>query len=229
MKKIILLLIIFSAALYAQKQDPDKLLEKVKQKFSVINDYEVNAHIKVDVSFLKVPEMDAKIYFKKPDKMKLDTDGFAMLPRQAFNFSPDRLFKGDYSTVYVKQDNLGGIPVEVIKVIPNDVNSEIVLSTLWIEPGKDIIRKIASTAKRGGSFEITFNYTNKLNYPLPSSVQFSFDAPNVPRGMNSPGSQQQQPKAKSSQPERGQVSVTYSNYKVNKGIPDSIFSEKKEK
>ncbi|MGE5432502.1 MAG: LolA family protein [Syntrophomonadaceae bacterium] len=229
MKKIILLLIIFSAGLYAQNQDPVKLLEKVKQKFSQVNDYEVNAHIKVDVSFLKVPEMDAKIYFMKPDKMKLDTEGFAMLPKQAFNFSPDRLFKGDYSAIYVKKDNLGGTPVDVVKVIPNDPNSEIVLSTLWIDSGKDVIRKIESTPRRGGAFEITFNYNNNMNYPLPSSVQFSFDAPNNPRGMNSPGSQQQQPKAKTGQSERGNVSVTYTNYKVNKGIPDGIFSEKKKK
>lgn len=227
MKKIIVLLIIFSAGLYAQNQDPEKLLTKVRQKFSAVNDYEVNAHIKVDVSFLKVPEMDAKIYFKKPDKMKLDTEGFAMLPKQAFNFSPEHLFKGDYSAIYVKQDNIQGTPVDVVKVIPNDPNSEIVLSTLWIEPGRDLIRKIESTPRRGGSFEVLFSYSGNMNYPLPSSVQFSFDTPNAPRGMNGPGSQQQ--KTKTDQPKRGNVSVTYSNYKVNKGIPDSIFSEKKKR
>jgi outer membrane lipoprotein-sorting protein len=43
------------------------------------------------------------------------------------------------------------------------------------------------------------------------------------RGMN--GSNQ--PKAKD--PQRGSVSITYSNYKVNKGLPDSIFAEKKKK
>ncbi|MGE5351074.1 MAG: LolA family protein [Acidobacteriota bacterium] len=225
MKKIILLLIIFSAALYAQKQDPNKLLEKVKQKFSSVNDYEVKAHIKVDVSFLKVPEMDAKIYFKKPDKMKMDTEGFAMLPKQAFNFSPDNMLKGDYSAIYVKQDNLSGTPVDIIKVIPNDPNSDIVLSTLWIDPVKDVIRKLESTPRRGGSFEISFNYGN-MNYPLPSSIQFSFDIPNPPRGTNGPGGQQ---KAKTNGPARGNVSVTYSDYKVNKGIPDAIFSEKKKK
>ncbi|HEX2867094.1 MAG TPA: hypothetical protein VHO03_08625 [Ignavibacteriales bacterium] len=228
MKKTLLLLIIFSAALYAQNQDAARLLEKVKQKFSKVNDYEVKAHIKVDVSFIKVPEMDAKIYFKKPDKMKLDAEGFAMLPKQAFNFSPDRLFKGDYSAIYVKQDNLGGSPVDVVKVIPNDPNSEIVLSTLWIDRSKDVIRKVESTPRRGGSFEITFNYNNNFNYPLPSQVLFSFDTPNAPRGMNGPGSQQQQ-KTKTDKPRRGSVMVTYSDYKVNKGLPDSIFSEKKKK
>lgn len=227
MKKIILLLVIFSAALYAQKQDPGKLLEKVKHNFtSTINDYEVKAHIKVDVSFLKVPEMDAKIYFKKPDKMKMDADGFAMLPKQAFNFSPANLLKGDYSAIYVKQDKISGTPVDVIKVIPNDPNSEIVLSTLWIDPAKVVIRKVESTPRRGGSFEITFNYNGSMNYPLPSSIKFSFDVPNPPRGSGGPGSQQ---KVKTNGPVRGNVNVTYSDYKVNKGIPDSKFLERKKK
>ena len=230
MKKIILFLFMLSAGLNAQQNhDPYKLLERVKQKFSTVNDYEVNAHIKVDVSFLKVPDMDAKIYFKKPDKLKMDSEGFAMLPKQAFNFSPDRLLSGNYSAIYVKQENIGNTPLEVIKVIPNDENSEIVLSTLWIEPGKNVIRKIESVPRKGGSFEISFNYSSNLNYPLPSSIEFYFDVPNMPRGMNGPGGSRQQPKAKGSKPERGSVSIAYSNYKVNKGIPDSIFSEKKNK
>lgn len=230
MKKIILLLFILSVSIYAQQQDPYKLLDRVKQKFSSsVDDYQVNAHIKVDVSFIKVPEMDAKVYFKKPDKMKMDTEGFAMLPKQAFSFSPDLLFQGKYNAIYVRQDKLDNTPVHVIKVIPDDEKSDIVLSTIWIDPGKEVIRKIASTGRKGGSFEISFNYDANMHYPLPSSIQFSFEAPNSPRGMHGPGSDNQQNRqgTKNGQSEKGRVSITYSNYKINKGISDSFFAEKK--
>ncbi|MDD3558861.1 MAG: hypothetical protein PHW27_09825, partial [Melioribacteraceae bacterium] len=114
---------------YAQDKNPDEILNKVKSEFLKINDYSVNAVINVDVDFLKVPESKATIYFRQPDKMKLESDGFALLPKQGLDFSPSKLLEGDYTAIYTKTDTLDGENIDVIKVIPESDSSGIILST----------------------------------------------------------------------------------------------------
>jgi hypothetical protein len=57
-------------------------------EFEKIDDYQVDVRIKVDVDFLKMPEREATIYYKKPDKFHIDSENFAMLPKSGLNFSP---------------------------------------------------------------------------------------------------------------------------------------------
>jgi len=75
--------------LLSQTKDPDLILTRVKEAFTVIEDYEVDVHIKIDVEFLKVPEGDAKLYFKQPDKIHVESEKFALLPKLV-NDSPSQ-------------------------------------------------------------------------------------------------------------------------------------------
>ncbi len=94
MYKIIVIFLAINFLIIPQKKDPDQILQKVVANFEKIKDYEVDVNIKVDVEFLKVPESNAKIFFKQPDKIALKSEGFAMLPKNGFNFSPASLLKG---------------------------------------------------------------------------------------------------------------------------------------
>jgi outer membrane lipoprotein-sorting protein len=103
MKRILITFFLITAAVSsAQTKDPNKLLDAVRQKFNKVNDYKVNASVKLDMSFIKVPDMTAKVYFKKPDKIKVEAEGFAMLPKQGLKFSPAELLKGDFTALYVR-------------------------------------------------------------------------------------------------------------------------------
>ena len=128
-KSILLFLFIFNS-LNAQTKDPEQILDNVKKEFNSVKDYEVNVNIKVDVDFLKVPETNAKIYFKQPDKIHFESDRFALLPKEGLDISPVGLLKDKYSAFYLKEDTVDGIKTAVIKVIPLDEHSEIILTTL---------------------------------------------------------------------------------------------------
>ena len=52
---LILVVIVSSSLTYAQKPDPDLILENVRNTFNAIDDYTVDASISVDVDFLRVP------------------------------------------------------------------------------------------------------------------------------------------------------------------------------
>ena len=50
--KLSLTLFIITVSLFAQKPDPEVILENVKKEFEKIDDYQVDVRIKVDVEFL---------------------------------------------------------------------------------------------------------------------------------------------------------------------------------
>lgn len=213
---------------FSQQKDPDELLSKVKSEFQKVQDYSVDVKINVDVEFIKVPKSNAVIYFKQPDKISLKSDGFAMLPRKGFDFSPTSLLRNDYTAIYEKEEMLNGIKTSVVKVIPLGSTEDVILSTLWIDEERNFIRKIESTTKSSGTFTIELDYDDKFNYALPSKMVFNF---NIDK-MNLPSTMMGETEKRKDKDERnrdtltrGKVIVEYSNYKVNEGIPDSNFDE----
>lgn len=227
--KIMLLLTVFVSITFAQSKNPDLILKNVKQEFNTVKDYVADIKIKVDVKVLKIPETKAKIYFKQPDKMHIESKGFAMIPRRGLDFSPTSLLKDKYSAFYQKEDFVDGIKTAVVKVVPLEDNSSVILSTLWIDQGRNVIRKIESTTKTNGTFIINLSYNSNNKYPLPDSLIFQFDmsrADLVPKQFDDrteKGNNNKKPLTNMV----GKVLITYSNYVINKGIPDSIFEDKK--
>lgn len=228
MKKVLIVFLILSSPIFSQKKDPNLILNEVVINFNKINDYKVDVNIKVDIEFLKVPESNAKIFFKQPDRISLKSEGFAMLPRNGFDFSPNSLLKGDYTAIYEREEMIGDRSLAVIKVIPLGSSSEVILSTLWIDEKMNVIRKVESTTKTSGTFTIELNYDDKMKYPLPSNMVFSFniDKMNFPSAMLGETDTKKKSKKPADTLTKGKVYVTYSNYLVNSGIQDSVFEDK---
>lgn len=224
MKKIILLLIITSAVL-SQSTDPDEILRKVKAKINTVQDYTAEVEIKIDVNFLKVPETHAKIYFKQPDKVKMESEGFALLPRQGLNFSPASLLKEDYSAIYAKETEVNGNAVHLIKVLPLSDSSNVILSNLYIDKTEYIVRKIETTTKKSGTVTLELEYNEEKAHALPSQLKLSFsvDQMNLPPGMTGEFDTNQETQKAGQM--TGTVTVDYKNYVVNQGIDDKFFEE----
>lgn len=227
--KILMLFVLISNLVFTQSKDPEKILENIVDNFSRVKDYSVDVNIKVDVEFIKVPETKAKIFFKQPDKVHLESDGFAMLPKNGLEFSPSSLIKKEHTAIYEKDVLLNGITTSLIKVIPLGDQGDVILSTLWVDQAMNVIRKVESTTKTNGTFTIDFSYQKDIKYPLPKEIVFSFnvDKMNIPATISGETATENTKKKKGkSDVTKGKVIVKYNNYEVNKGIPDSIFEKK---
>jgi len=231
-RKILFLLLLCSITGFSQSKDPDEILDNVIKAFEEIEDYVVDVNIKVDVAFLKVPEANAKIYFKQPDKVHMESEGFALLPKQGMNFSPLGFLKTDYTALYDKEVELNGTDVTVVKIIPLDERSDIILSTFWIDQTNNRIMKVESSRKPSGTFSIELIYPeNKPDFLLPASMVFTFAIEDMhfPTGITGDSnSEDNDEKEKEEKEKTGKVFVNYSNYKINQGLSDSLFEDEKE-
>ncbi len=215
----------------AQEFNVQPLLDSVKNKFNKVNDYTADIKIKVNVTFIKIPVKDGKLYFKKPDKIKLVSKGFAMLPKRGMNFTFNELFEKKYSAIFMKNEIINKINTYVVKIIPLDESADILLATIWIDRKTQTIRKIDAVSKSNGNFVTLFDYPVKANpFDLPSQLTFTFEVTKATLPMGVTGDfGGEKPKVKDNKPQKATLSISYANYIVNKGIADSFFKEEKAK
>ena len=229
--KRILFFLLFASIITAQQKDPNTILEKVKEEFSRVNDYKVKVTINVDVNFLKVPESRAVIYFKQPDQMELKSEGFALLPKQGLRFSPAAMLEKDFNAIYSGKDTLDGEIVDIVKVIPEGKDLDVILSSLWIDEDEYKVRRVETTTKNNGTYVIDLKYQKNQEFPvLPSRVTFTFKLPdmNIPTAISGEMPDESPGRDRKNKSMEGTVTLKYQNYIVNQGVPDSIFTDKKE-
>jgi outer membrane lipoprotein-sorting protein len=212
----------------APPQDPTQtLLQKVRARLDQVNDYQASALMKTNVAFLKVPEARVTVYFKRPDKLKIKNDkGISLVPKGAVTISLNNLLKGAYTIIDAGMDTAAGRKVKVIKLLPMDDNTDLVLSTLYIDEGRLLILKARTTTKDNGTYEVELTYGRYSAYALPDKVTFSFNTKDykLPKGITfdyDDGSAKVPPAAAAA---KGKVELIYDSYLINKGLPDTVFN-----
>jgi outer membrane lipoprotein-sorting protein len=231
MRKINLLpvLIIAICPLFLNAQDANTLVQKVKAKLDKVSDYEASGKMKTNVTFLKVPIANIKLYYKKPDKVKIKNEkGFSFIPKGAVNINmSNSLNNGKYSVLDAGIDKIDGVVVRVVKLLPDDDNADVVLSTLYIDETNLVIRKSKTTTRENGSYELQMSYGKYADYGLPDKIIFSFNTKDykLPKGVSFDFEDGSEAKnvADKTKNKKGRAEITFTSYNINKGVADTIF------
>ena len=228
MRKLIFLLVIVSHSQSSFSQDVNLLVQKVKDKLGRVNDYVASGRMKTNVIFLKVPIATVKIYFKKPNKLKIKNEkGISFIPRGAVTINMNNILSGtgftaiDGGLIKFEKSN-----VRIVKLLPLDDSNDVVLSTLYIDETNLVIRKAKTTTRDNGTFELDMSYGKYTEYGLPDKVIFTFNTKDykMPKGMTFDFDDGAQKKAEDKMKNRkGKVEIDYSEYLINKGLSDVIF------
>lgn len=222
-------LLLFPSFAYAQSRDGAAILEQVKEKFYTIKEYEANVKIKVDVDFVKIPVKQGLIWFMQPDKVKVKIPGFSLLPKRGMNFTPNQLLTGNYTAIFIREEKLGEYNTYVIKVIPDEEADDIILSTIWVDQQRMVIRKLETTTKSEGTISMVFRFGPVVKkYDLPDEIIFTFDLRKneLPLGLTG-DFENTEPRDKKSKNTKGTVTITYLEYFVNQGRANSAFKQGK--
>ena len=229
MKQILILaLLTLLSGLNSHAQDASLLVQKVKAKLEKVNDYEATGEMKTNVSFMKVPAAQVKVYFKKPGKIKIKNEkGISLVPKGTVSISLSNLLSGQYQALDGGTDNVNGVAVKVVKLLPLDENGEVVLSKLYIDEKNLLILKAKTTTRESGTNELEMSYGKFAAYALPDKIVFTFNTQDykLPKGVTfdyDDGSKKKT-EATTKESQRGKIEITYSTYLINKGISDDIF------
>ena len=229
MRRFFFIVVLFVVFTNVQAQDMTALVTKVKAKLDQVNDYEAEGNMKTDVSFIKAPIGKVKVYFKKPNKFRLKKEGgISLLPKGGVSVNMSTIITtSDFVALAAGEAVIDGFKTKIVKLLPTNEASEIVITTLYIDEPNLLVRKAITTTKENGTYEMQMSYGAYANYGLPQKVVFSFNTKDykLPKGITLEFDDNEKPlsEAQKLKNKKGRVEITYANYVVNKGIADSFF------
>ena len=227
MKKIFIIIFALFLLIHSSGQTPQELINKIKVKLENVNDYTAKGKLKTNVVFIKAPIASVKVYYKKPDKMKIvNESGISFIPKGSVNINLAKFLSGSGNYEIVDAGTEPSTGLKILKLLPSDENSEIVLSTLYIDETSELIKKAKNTTRDNGTYELEMSYGKYIAYSLPDKVIFSFNTKDykLPKGVTFDYDDGTEKKPDEDiKNKKGKVEITYTEYLINKGVNDSIF------
>lgn len=213
----------------SKAQTAEALFQKLKDKLSKVNDYVATGSMKTNVAFIKAPIGKVKVYYQKPNKLKVVKEkGISILPKGGVSLNGSSILSlTDYLVVDAGETVVSGVKTKILKVLPNSENSDIVITTLYIDEANLLLKKMATTTKENGSFETEMFYGKFSNYSLPDKMIFSFNVKDykMPKGVtlefedNLTKEEKEKLKVK-----KGKVEINFTNYVINGGVDGQVFA-----
>lgn len=212
-----------------QAQDVKPLLQKVKEKYDKVSDYTADGKMKTNVLFIKAPVATVKVYYKKPDKLKIKNEkGVSFIPKGSVNINMNNVLAlKNFEAMGSANEKINGIDCKVVRIFPLNDEENITRATLYIDEKQMVIIKSVISTRENGTYELVMSYKSQVEYGLPDKVELSFNTKDykLPKGIsidydNGAGKEQ----AEKNKGKKGKVEIVYSNYVINKGVPDSVFN-----
>jgi hypothetical protein len=172
-----------------------------------------------------IPPMDVKVYFKQPDKVFIKSDGFAMLPREGILQNPGKFNQENFYMELTGQEIIDSVQTYKLELIPRNEETMARKIKLWIDSEKWTIKRLESTTWQGQKTKINFIYEkiqDKYWLPVRTIADISLSGF---VGFGQMMEMQKDRELDSKKERTGKLVIHFSNYKINKGLSDSIFEQ----
>ena len=227
---------IFANDLYLN--DVNRVVDKTQKQFEKASDYQVTMKIELKVPGFRMPKKKYKVFFKQPNKLKIKSRGFGMLPKTGIFTSPKDNFdnlknmrliptNNNNGQVYIK----GEVIVDSLKLkMPNEYAKLGFRPTVTvkIDTNNWVINNIITELDTLKLVEITNTYKKvDNNYVMPSAstVQYFIKDAKLSGWLKKDITSivGQNPLEQKSDMVEGKISIVYEDYIINRGIKDKIF------
>lgn len=212
----------------AHAQGEEALVKAVRARLDKVTDYEARGRMTLDVPFIQAPPSDVTVYYKKPNSFKVvKKDGISILPKGGVGINMSSILSADDFTIVPSgMAVVAGVNTKVVKLIPQAEASDIVLMTLYIDEKAALIKRSSVTTRESGSYAIDLTYGKFAAWGLPDAVVFSFNAKayKLPKGITFEYERSGQPAPAAPKDQKGKIQITYSDYKINKGLSAAVFT-----
>lgn len=240
--KILLLFLLANSNAFSNN-NPEYIIKKTDDQFREINNYQVDMVISIAIPAFRMPKKKYKVYFKQPDKIKVKSRGFGLLPKTGMFTSPIENFS-NLSNIRLSKDFSRTNPNEIMLVgdlvldsLALDVPNE--YARLTFKPTVDVkvdtqnwvITQVLTKIDTVKIMEINNFYDvvdDSFYMPIRSTVEYYVKDARLSKWINKDigtimGNNHNM--NIESDMVKGLISVNYAKYRVNRGIKDSIFED----
>ena len=240
--KILLLFLLANSNAFSNN-NPEYIIKKTDDQFREINNYQVDMVISIAIPAFRMPKKKYKVYFKQPDKIKVKSRGFGLLPKTGMFTSPIENFS-NLSNIRFSKDFSRTDPNEIMLVgdlvldsLALDVPNE--YARLTFKPTVDVkvdtqnwvITQVLTKIDTVKIMEINNFYDivdDSFYMPIRSTVEYYVKDARLSKWINKDigtimGNNHNM--NIESDMVKGLISVNYAKYRVNRGIKDSIFED----
>jgi len=226
LKRILLCLLwvpfLLSFGLLLAQEDAARYLDALQKKYSGLKDYTVDVNVHFDVEGFKAPDMQAKLYCKPPDKMKIESKRIFFLPKEGGTFNPFMFNKEDFEIKFLERLTAEGRNSVRLKLTPKkrkpNAPQDFILT---VDTDRNLIREMSTSSFDGREVKASMEYGHFSDFDLPIRIELHLDM----QFNESPEVKDFGPPAQPAKRVTGRVEITYSSYKINVGLSDEIFKE----
>ena len=231
--------------IYSSNLSIDKIILRANEEFEKVSDFQAKMTVSLDVPGLRMPKKEYRAYYKRPNKFKATTKGFGVLPNTGLFTSPkdnfdnlkDLIINQDKIKIGNNQIMISGtlimdslkakFPNEYAKLSFNPIVDVVVDTSKWL------INSVTSRIDTLKLFQINNYYElyeNKYYLPSTSIVEYFIKDMKLANWLKDDipsmiGADQQI--AENQDIVKGMITVKYSDYLINKKLPDYIFKKKR--
>jgi|WetSurMetagenome_2_1015567.scaffolds.fasta_scaffold29654_3 outer membrane lipoprotein-sorting protein len=223
---LVIVLLTVSHLAFAQKPTGEEVLRNAEQNFHDVKDYTVTLDIVADIERVKVPPMHATMYFKQPEKVHFDSKGFVFLPREGMGVQFGQLTQR-YAVDSVGRETADGVVQYRLVLHPRDEKAVIRRMFMWVDGKRWTPERLLIPQADGRAVEAAFTYQQIDRFWLPRELVVSFSTPEKDTTAAAPNTNpfmRSLPAGPRGNTRTGKITVRYSEYRVNTGLSDSLFT-----
>ena len=220
MKYPTLIIIAFLMGMYSSAQDVNTLIKLVKNKLDNINRYQATGTMKTSIAYLKIPIAKVNIQYKKPNELTIKSNnGVTFVPKGVDAISLQKIFSSDFTAIDGGTEKIKQKVLRVVRLLPTSQQSNIVLSTVYINPSDLVVEKSSTTTKDEGTYEMEMQYGKYIQLGLPDKVTFTFNAKDykIPKGLtlDFDNASSKNQKIDKTMLNKGKAEIVFQQYTIN--------------
>jgi len=212
---------LLSPGVIQAQEDAARTLDALQKKYSSLKDYTVDINVHFDIEGFKAPDMQAKLYCKPPDRMKIESKRIFFLPKEGGTFNPSMFNREDFEVKFLERLMYEGRNAIKLKLTPKKKKWNGQDFILTVDTDRNLIREMNISSFEGREVKALIEYGHFSDIDLPTRIELHLDVPFSESKEIRDFGQSAQPAKRIT----GRAEITYSNYKVNIGLSDKIFNE----
>ena len=226
------LALIIAAPAQAANPSAQSLIELARKKFAAIRDYSVDVRLDVKSEAITVKGMTMRMYYKTPGKMRIVAkEGLAAMPRSVSLGDVMGELTKNCRPVMLKREKKNGVDCYVVRLDPIRQGSQ-PPTMLWLDKSG-----LVRATQVGGPYPVNteWHYARvDEKYDVPRRIEAQITTPasspyprhgHDPDHPNRRGLADRRGPEGVSGPQKAYATLSFSNYRVNKGIRDSFFAD----